>query len=90
MSKDVQVVEIIVDGGYQPNIVNLKAGQLAQLKFTRVNEKGCLDTVQSNDLAFSAKLPVNEEVTIAIAPQETGTYAFSCDMNMFKGKVVVA
>lgn len=89
MSEDVQVVSITVDGGYQPSEIKLQAGQPAQLTFTRINEKGCLDIVQSSDLAFKTDLPVNQAVTVDVAPQAPGTYEFSCGMNMFKGKVVV-
>ena len=60
-----------------------------KLVFNRTNPSSCLTKVRSTDLNFEQDLPLNEDVTISIAPDKAGEYDYSCGMGMFHGKVVV-
>ncbi|MFB9768712.1 cupredoxin domain-containing protein [Lactiplantibacillus modestisalitolerans] len=84
-----QQVNIDVNGGYSPAEVTLKRGVPAELTFNRTNAAGCLDVVQSDELAFKRALPLNQPQTISIPTDQAGTFTYSCGMDMFHGKVVI-
>lgn len=84
-----QSVEIVVDGGYTPNVVTLKKGIPAKLVFLRKDKSGCLEEVVLPDFGVRTKLAVNVPQAIEISPTETGEFRYACGMNMFYGKVVV-
>ena len=85
----VQTVEILVDGGYQPRTVQLKAGIPAKLVFNRKDPSGCLEEVLLPDFGISRMLPLGEKTEITIDPSEAGEFKYTCGMQMFSGKVVV-
>lgn len=86
-----QTVEITVGpSGFEPDAIRLEAGVPARLAFTRTTDRTCATEVQVP--AFGVEktpLPLNEEVLIAFTPEETGTFAFTCGMNMMRGTIVV-
>jgi plastocyanin domain-containing protein len=84
-----QSVEIIVDGGYTPNVITLQKGIPAKLIFLRKDPSGCLEEVVIPDFGISSKLPINKPHVINITPKEAGEFKYACGMNMFFGKVVV-
>ena len=86
---DKQVVEISVDGGYTPNIVELQRGVPAELIFTRKDRSSCFEEVVLPDFGVSTHLPINTPYTISIQPDISGKFTYACGMNMFFGKVVV-
>jgi plastocyanin domain-containing protein len=52
-----QEVAVTVKGGYTPDIIVVKAGQLVRLRFTRQESAACSEMVLFPDLRKSAKLP---------------------------------
>lgn len=86
---DVQKVEIIVDGGYKPERVQLKVGVPAELTFIRKSTSGCFEEVLLPDFGKSAKLPVGKSYIIKIKPDKIGVFTYSCGMHMFFGKIEV-
>lgn len=85
----VQKVEVAVEGGYKPEIVQLKAGVPAELTFLRKSASSCFDEVLLPDFGQQAKLPVNQPYTFTIQPNKPGSYTYSCGMHMFFGKIEV-
>lgn len=85
----VQKIEIIVDGGYKPEVVRLKAGVPAEVTFLRKSSSSCFDEVLLPDFGQQAKLPVNAPYTFNIKPMKTGSFTYSCGMHMFFGKIEV-
>ena len=85
----VQTVEILVDGGYQPRTVQLKAGIPAKLVFNRKDPSGCLEEVLLPDFGVAKALPLGEKTGIEITPAQAGEFKYTCGMQMFSGKVVV-
>jgi len=85
----VQTVEIIVDGGYHPQVVELKAGVPTRLVFIRKDPSSCLEEVVLPDFGVSKMLPLGEKTAVEIAAQAAGEYKYVCGMNMFSGRVVV-
>lgn len=89
VERDEQSVEIVVDGGYKPNVVILKKNVPANLVFLRKDPSSCLEEVVFPDFGVRTKLPVNKPHTVAINPVEPGEFRYACGMNMFFGKVIV-
>ena len=94
MKKDKQIavegsVDITVEGGYSPNVISVKKGQLTKLNFLRKDPSSCLDEVVLSDFKKKSFLPLNKTTTLEITPQETGEFTYSCGMNMFHGKIIV-
>ncbi len=86
---NLQKVQIIVEGGYKPEVVRLKAGVPAELTFLRKSASSCFDEVLLPDFGKQATLPVNEPYAITIKPDKPGVFTYSCGMHMFFGKIEV-
>lgn len=94
MKKEKQIavsdsVDIIVDGGYNPEVISIPAGKVTKLNFLRNDQNSCLEEVVLPDFKIKKTLPLNQKITIEITPQKKGEYKYSCGMNMFHGKIVV-
>jgi len=88
-SSGVQETNIIVKGGYTPDVLVVKAGQPVRLNFTRQETASCSEMVLFPDFDKSAKLPTGETVAIEFTPEEPGEYDFQCQMGMLHGKLIV-
>ncbi len=82
-------VDIIVSGGYAPNVISIPKGKATTLNFIRKDPSSCLEEVVLSDFKTRKFLPLNKKTPITITPQKTGTYDYACGMNMFHGKIVV-
>ncbi|MBI3980729.1 cupredoxin domain-containing protein [Candidatus Microgenomates bacterium] len=82
-------VDIVVEGGYSPNIVSLPLGKTTVINFLRKDSNSCLEEVLLSDFHVRKYLPLNQKVAISIMPQKKGEFVYSCGMNMFHGKIVV-
>lgn len=82
-------VDIIVEGGYKPASISIPKGKTTKINFTRKDPSSCLEEVVLSDFKIKKYLPLNKTVTVEVTPKDSGTYNFSCGMNMFHGKVVV-
>ena len=86
---DKQTIEITVNGGYTPNVMELEKGVPADIVFIRKDPSACFEEVVLPDFGIRTKLPVNAPYTISINPNEAGEFKYACGMNMFFGKVIV-
>ncbi|MBF8249445.1 MAG: copper-binding protein [Candidatus Levybacteria bacterium] len=82
-------VDILVKGGYSPNVVSIPKGKTTTLNFMRQDSSSCLEEVVIPDFKIRKYLPLNKKVSIPITPQKEGEYEISCGMNMFHGKIIV-
>jgi len=83
-------VEIIVENGvYTPARVEVIAGQTIRLKFLRKDPNPCAEQVVFSDFNISETLPLGQEVEIKLTPKQTGEFDFTCQMQMFRGTLVV-
>jgi plastocyanin domain-containing protein len=87
-SNGVQETNIIVKGGYTPDVLVVKAGQPVRLNFIRQETASCSEMVLFPDFNKSAKLPPGETVPIEFTPQTPGEYDFQCQMGMLRGKLI--
>ena len=88
-SAGVQETNILVKGGYTPDVLVVKAGQPVRLNFTRQEAASCSEMVLFPDFNKSAKLPTGETVAIEFTPEKPGEYDFQCQMGMLHGKLIV-
>ena len=91
-TKEIQVsesVDIIVNGGYSPEVVVIPYGQTTKLNFIRKDPSGCLEEIMISDFRIRQTLPLNKKTTIEITPNKRGEFGYSCGMNMFHGKIIV-
>ncbi|HEX8175804.1 MAG TPA: cupredoxin domain-containing protein [Pyrinomonadaceae bacterium] len=84
-----QVIDVTVKGGYQPQSIVAKVGQPLRLNFTRRESTPCGEEVVLPEFGRRAHLPENKTVSIEIVPPKPGEYEFTCGMNMYKGKLIV-
>jgi hypothetical protein len=87
----VQRATVVIDGGYTPATLNVKAGQPVALTFVRKEKFGCGEVVQIPALKLKTKsLKTGEKTTLNFTPEQTGTLRFTCGMDMYDGKIAVA
>ena len=84
-----QEVFVTVKGGYTPDVVVVEAGKPVRFTFRREETSSCSERVVFGDFNASALLPTGENVTLEIAPDKPGEYAFTCQMGMYRGKLIV-
>ena len=82
-------VNIIVEGGYSPNVVSIAKGKTTKINFIRKDSNSCLEEVVLGDFKIRKYLPLNQKITIELNPQKSGEFGYSCGMNMFHGKIIV-
>ena len=84
-----QEVRIAVRGGYQPAVVEVRAGRTVRLVFHREDVEGCSDTVLVPEWRIVQRLPAFEDTAVEFTPTTPGEYEFTCGMRMLRGKIVV-
>ncbi len=84
-----QEAMILVKGGYTPGVVIVQHGKPVRLNFRREESTACSEMVVFGDFGKSAKLPEGETVPVEFLPDRPGEYEFSCQMGMFRGKLIV-
>lgn len=82
-------IEIRVkDGTYQPSAIEVPSGQALTLRFLREDATPCAEKVIFNDLGISADLPLGKPQTLNLAALTAGIHEFSCQMGMYRGKLI--
>lgn len=83
-------IDIVVDSGvYEPSVIHAKLGQEITLRFIRKDSNPCSEKVLFNDLDVNADLPIGEPYNLTFTPTEKGEYEFTCQMAMYRGKLIV-
>ncbi|MHB1415106.1 MAG: cupredoxin domain-containing protein [Chloroflexota bacterium] len=85
----VQEVDVVVKGGYTPDVIVVEAGKPVRLNFSRQESAACSETVILSDFGKSVYLPEGQTVPIEFMPDKPGEYDFHCQMNMLRGKLIV-
>lgn len=86
-----QSVKIIVeDGIYQPSQIKLSTGKEYTLQFLRKDASPCAGIVQFPGLGISVELPLGKTKDIKLPIMEPGEYLFHCQMQMYRGSLIVA
>ncbi|MFV7771140.1 cupredoxin domain-containing protein [Shewanella marisflavi] len=80
---------VVKDGVYTPSRIKIAAGQATTLTFLREDKSACSATLQLPELEISEELLLDKPTVINIPATEAGEYAFHCQMQMYKGVLVV-
>ncbi len=82
-------IAIKVDGsGYHPSAVNAPAGKPIALVFTRTSDEGCGQQLVFPTLNIRKDLPLNQPVRVEFTMPASGSVAFTCGMDMYRGSIV--
>ena len=85
----VQEVEIVVKGGYSPDIIRVQRGIPLRLVFDRREASDCSSRVVFPDFQINKALGAFTKTTIEFTPQHVGEFGFACGMNMLHGTLIV-
>ena len=88
-SSGVQEAMILVKGGYTPDVIVVKAGRPVRLNFRREETASCSEMLLLPAFSKSVKLPTGENVAVEFTPDKPGEYPFSCQMGMFRDRLIV-
>lgn len=84
------LVTIVVDQGvYDPSHVELPVGKTTILRFIRKDPSPCAEMVLIDALDISVELPLERPKDVAVAPTQPGRYNFTCQMQMYRGELIV-
>ena len=84
----VQEVRVRVRGGYDPDVVVVRAGRPVRLHFFREEDTPCSEMVVFPSLATSRRLAPFEDTVVEVTPPRPGEYDFQCQMGMLRGKLI--
>lgn len=84
-----QEVRVVVRGGYDPDVIVVRAGQPVRLNFYRDESASCSETVLFGDFGIARTLPAFETTPVEFTPEKAGEFTFTCGMNMLRGKLIV-
>ena len=76
--------------GFEPASISGKAGQPLKLAFFRKDAENCGGEIVFPAQNIKKTLPVGKTVLVEFTPSAAGEIAFSCGMDMMKGKVIVS
>lgn len=80
---------ILVKGGYTPDTIRVSPGRPVRLLFRREETAACSEQVVLADFGKSAALPTGQVVPVEFLPTEPGSHAFTCQMGMLRGEIIV-
>lgn len=83
-------VTVIVDKGvYEPALIHARAGQPLTLHFDRRDPSPCSEQVVFHGLDVSEFLDNGKVTTVTLANPPKGEYRFTCQMQMYQGRLIV-
>jgi copper chaperone CopZ len=89
VTNGVQTVQLSVQGtNYYPNPIHVKKGIPVKLVADMNNMPGCSVSIVIPEFGIRKVLSAGDNV-IEFTPDKSGTFQFSCSMNMYRGQIVV-
>ncbi len=80
---------VLVKGGYTPDVIVVEAGKPVRLNFVRQESVSCSEMVLLPAFNKSTTLSEGQTVPVEFLPKDRGEFEFSCQMGMFRGKLIV-
>lgn len=81
--------QVVVKGGYEPEVLYLKQGVPAEVTFKMEDKTACLSRVVFSSLGVEEDLSKEKQAKIQIPTDKAGEIDYACGMDMFHGKIVV-
>lgn len=82
-----QVVDVIVDGGYRPAVIRARARVPLRLAFLRVDASECAERVVFSAPRLERHLALAATTTVDLPAQPPGEVRFTCGMGRFVGRI---
>jgi plastocyanin domain-containing protein len=79
----------VADGVYQPSRIVAKSNSDLTIEFLREDASPCAEIVQFPSLGLSESLPLKKAKAIYLKNLQKGNYDFQCQMQMYKGELIV-
>lgn len=84
-----EVLIKVENGVYDPATIRAKEGEKITLNFLRKDRSACSSVVQFGVLELNEELPLGKIKSITLNSLDAGSYSFNCQMQMYKGKLIV-
>jgi plastocyanin domain-containing protein len=85
-----QVKEVTVtEKGFEPDRIEVAAGQQVLLRITRKAQETCADAVDVQGDPVRHMLPLDKAVDVKLTAPRSGEVGFACPMKMVHGAIVV-
>lgn len=81
--------QVVVKGGYEPEVLYLKQGVPAEVTFKMEDKTACLSHVVFPSLGVDKDLSKEKLAKVQIPTDKAGEIDYACGMDMFHGKIVV-
>lgn len=85
----VQELRVVVKGGYEPGVVQVRRGTPVRITFERQETSSCSEEVVFPDFGVKRFLPAFAKTTVELLPGQAGTFSFTCGMGMLQGRLIV-
>lgn len=85
----VQEIDVVVKGGYSPDVIAVKRGVPVRLNFYRDETSSCSEQLIIGDLGIARDLAPYRTTPVEFTPERAGEFPFTCGMNMLHGKLIV-
>ncbi len=83
------IIEVLVkDGVYTPTYIPVELNHPFILRFIRKDASPCAEIVNFSSLNISRQLPLDDPIDINISIEKPGEYEFTCQMGMYRGKLI--
>lgn len=84
-----QEARIVINGRYRPALVRVQQGIPVRIRFLRREDNPCSERVVFAGFGIDRRLPAFQETTVEFVPTSTGTFLFTCQWGMYRGRLVV-
>lgn len=81
--------QVVVKGGYEPEVLYLKQGVPAEVTFKMEDKTACLTHLVFPSLGVDKDLSKEKLAKVQIPTDKAGEIDYACGMDMFHGKIVV-
>lgn len=85
----IQVINILVKGVYSPSVIKTKLGKPIRINFKREESTECSRFVNFPDFKIRKELPEGQTIAVEFTPDRKGEFLFTCDMSMYRGKLII-
>ncbi len=80
---------LVVDGVYTPASIEASRGKPITLRFLRMDPSPCAEKVIFGDFGISGDLSVGKSHELTLTPDKAGEFEFTCQMGMYRGRLLV-
>ena len=80
---------LITPQGHSRTSINLRRDVETHLTFVRQTNETFANEVVIPDYGVKRTLPLDVPVAVSFTPKRSGEVAFTCGMNMYRGKLIV-